>query len=311
VRTLSEEAGHAGQQVDLGYRFENVAPVGMTEAAVVGHVVRRDADDLVLGLPVSVVVLGPEADLAEREAFEIDAEALAAVGSHPHVVTLYERLHLANGSELLVLERHHRPGWTAGEVITPREGTAMAIKLAGALEAAHQAGQLHGALEPALVARSLSGEPLLSGFAVPRGNTEPLVLHELSVHTAAELLIGDAPSPSTDVYGLASILYELLSGQAAFRGYDGESDAALGLRILHDVVPPLSSDECPLELVDVLRWSLAAEPRLRPPTAAWLAEELGRIEGSQGWDRTQLPGDATGTAGPPRTKRIRGRHRRL
>jgi serine/threonine-protein kinase PknK len=303
VRAVAERAG---QQFDLGRRFEPVSSAKPPPGQDARTLLRYDAYDAVFDLPVTLLLLSPDAEVAECDAFEIEAAALSAVGAHPNVVTLYDRVRLASEHEALVLSRHRRPSLRVGQLLTPRAGVALAIKLADALETAHRVGQLHSAVEPRCVGSSIGGEPLLSGFAVPRGNTEPRVLHELSVHTAGELLLGEAPTPATDVYGLASTLYELLSGRAAFRGYEGESDAALGLRILHDPVPPMPEVELPLELADVLDWALASSPALRPPSAAWFAEELGRIEAACGWDRTASHADV---ASPPPSG-TGGRHRR-
>ena len=55
-----------------------------------------------------------------------------------------------------------------------------------------------------------------------------------------ELLEGGGTSAATDVYELASSLYQLIAGQSAFRAYEGESPASVILRILRDPVRPLS-----------------------------------------------------------------------
>ena len=297
----------AAPTIDLGHRFEIVSQLRPDELS--RQLVRGDAHDLMLDVAVTLVLLPPDPEPALAEVFEIEAGALTAVGAHPHVPTLYDQLELPTGHQALVLQRHVRPGWPSTSPMDARAAVAIAVKLADALEAAHRVGQLHTAIEPNAIGRSAVGQPLLCGFAVRQDATEPRVLHELTAYTPAELLLGEAPTPATDVYGLASVLYELLSGHAAYRGYDGESPAALGLRILHDPVPRLQELELPIELIDVLDWALASDPALRPPTAAWLAEELGRIERMQDWGRTapSAPPPAVGAA-PDRW--TQPRHRR-
>jgi len=296
--------------MELGPRFELDAPAESKRQTDTGSAITAtDAHDIVLGIPVTLVTLAPDADYADREKFEVDAEALALVGSHPHVVTLHDRLMLDGDIEVLVTERTTTAGWTAGMIVDQRTAVRTIIKLAGAADAAHRAGQLHGAIEPAAIRWSLAGEPLLAGFALRPHSADAPVLHELSAHTAPELLMGEHATPATDVYGLGSTLYELLGGRAAFRGYDGESLASLAVRVLHDAVPALQVPGLAAELTDVVEWSLAAEPGQRPPSAAWLAEELGRVEGRLGWVRTapQLglkPGPAR-----LRPNRTHGRHR--
>jgi hypothetical protein len=90
------------------------------------------------------------------------------------------------------------------------------------------------------------------------------------------------------VYGLASSLYELLSGQPPLAAYQGESPAATILRILRDPARPIVRDDVPIELSDLVLWGLAKDPADRPPSVMWFAEELGRIEAQNGWPRTRI-----------------------
>jgi hypothetical protein len=90
------------------------------------------------------------------------------------------------------------------------------------------------------------------------------------------------------VYGLASTLYELVAGRAAFRAYAGESPATVIVRVLSGTVKPIVAPGVPLELSDLLTWGMSPDPALRPPSPVWLAEELGRIQRREGWPRTKL-----------------------
>jgi serine/threonine protein kinase len=113
-------------------------------------------------------------------------------------------------------------------------------------------------------------------------------LHRLTPHTAPELLEGNPPTAASDVYGLASTLYELVAGRAAFRAYVGESPASVIVRVLSNPVLPIVAPNVPLEVSDLLTWSMSPSPANRPPSPAWLAEELGRIERREGWPRTRM-----------------------
>src|SRR3954447_13655123 len=118
-------------------------------------------------------------DVIERE-----AELLSAISSHPHVVTLYQRIALDDGRPALLLERcvgtlsdaMHRDD----EVMSVQDVVATGIKLAGALETVHRNGVLHcdvrprtpghrtgvlpGAVPPRPVRVREGGEPTLAGF---------------------------------------------------------------------------------------------------------------------------------------------------
>ena len=103
-----------------------------------------------------------------------------------------------------------------------------------------------------------------------------------------ELLEGGGTSAATDVYELASSLYQLIAGKSAFRAYEGESPASVILRILRDPVRPLSGVDVPMALSDLLIRAMSKQMDERPPTAAEFAAELADVEIAQGWHRTQF-----------------------
>jgi serine/threonine protein kinase len=226
------------------------------------------------------------------EALEREANYLATLGSHPHIITLYDRTELADGRPALVLEAC--PVSVADAIREQRlsvpGSVSMAIKIAGALETVHRAGLLHCAVRPNSLLLTEFDEPVLADFSatVRRGSEFFVGAAETTPHTAPELLLGEAPTPSTDVYGLSSTLYEMVAGRAAFRAYDQESPAAVSLRILAGGVRPVLEPDVPLELSDLLVWGMNPDPGERPPGAAWLAEELSRIEQKNGWLRTKM-----------------------
>ncbi len=230
-----------------------------------------------------------------HEALLHEAGVLAAMGSHPHIVTLYQRIILDDGRPALLLERCAGTLYDSlhsdDEPMSVREVVGTGIKLAGALETLHRHGVVHCDVRPRTVLVSEWGEPVLAGFdeAVDLDSLDARPpMHNLTPHTAPELLEGGTPSPASDVYGLASTLYELAAGRAAFRAYVGESPATVIVRVLSSRAQPIVAPQVPLEMSDLLTWAMSSDPEQRPPTPAWLAEELGRIERRQGWARTRM-----------------------
>jgi serine/threonine protein kinase len=223
-----------------------------------------------------------------------EADALAAIGVHPHVIRCYERLELPDGRPALVLE-HCRgtlhDSVRGDEPMPPDRAVAIGIKIAGALETAHRAGVLHCDVRPQNVFLGESGEPVLAGFdAATRENApEPRPpLHQLTPHTAPELLEGNRPTTASDVYGLAATLYELVAGRAAYRAYAGESPASVIVRVLSNPVQPIRAPHVPLEMSDLLTWGLAPDPAAGAPTPAGVAGGGGRGAHRQGWPRTRM-----------------------
>jgi serine/threonine protein kinase len=274
---------------ELGHRFRDVRLLraGSRFTIYEGH----DTDT---NRRVAIKVPDESSGAWLHDVLEGEGRILAALGSHPHVLTCYEQIRLTDGRPALLLERCvgtvydslHRE-----EPMQLRDVVAIGIKLAGALETVHRFGVLHCDVRPRNVFLTEWGEPVLAGFdeAVAIASAaDRSPLHHLTPHTAPELLEGGEPGTATDVYGLASTLYELVAGRAAFRAYVGESPASVIVRVLTSPVLPIVSPGVPLEMSDLLTWSLASDPAQRPPAPAWIAEELGRIERRQGWPRTRM-----------------------
>jgi serine/threonine protein kinase len=227
------------------------------------------------------------------EVLTAEGAVLAAIGDHPHVITCHRQLRLADGRPALVLDRCYdtlRDELRGGEQPELPEVVAIGIKISGALEAAHRHGVLHCDVRPRNVYRTELGEPVLAGFDEcvridAAGTRAPL--HNVSAHTAPELLEGAEPTTASDVYGLASTLYELVAGRAAFRQYAGESPASVVVRVLSSRVLPIFAPHVPFAISDLLTWALSPDPADRPPSPAWIAEELGRVERAQQWPRTR------------------------
>jgi serine/threonine protein kinase len=236
-------------------------------------------------------------DASERavESFERESLALGAVSSHPNIVTLYRFFRAADERPVLVLELCRDPisdRVRHGRGIPVDEAVAAGIKIAGALETAHRAGILHRDVKPQNILTTEFGEPALADFGVAMlqssAQTTTGLFDFTTLHAAPELLEGGETSAATDVYELASSLYQLIAGRAAFRAYEGESPASVILRILRDPVPPLASAQVPPELSDLLSCAMSKDQGDRPASAAGFAAQLAEMADVQGWARTRF-----------------------
>ncbi|MDT4920471.1 MAG: serine/threonine-protein kinase PknK [Pseudonocardiales bacterium] len=253
-----------------------------------------EARDRRTGRLVVIKVAHESSAAWQHEVVAAQGRILAALGSHPHIITCYEQLELPDGRPALVLERCPNTLYDAlhgVDAMQLREVVAIGVKLAGALETVHRSGVLHCDVRPRTALVTEAGEPVLAGFdeavRVDAAADRP-PLHHLTPHTAPELLEGGTPTAATDVYGLASTIYELVAGRAAFRAHVGESPASVIVRVLSSPVLPIVAPNVPLEISDLLTWAMSPQQADRPPSPSWLAEELGRVEQRQGWPRTRM-----------------------
>lgn len=271
--------------------FADVAEIGVGRLAAVFRA-REIATHRLVALKLLNVRDAPELAL---ERFHRESVALGALSSHPHIVTLYRTLWTPDGRPFLVLELCSGAiaDWLHnGAGLPARDAVAIGVKVAGALEAAHREGILHRDVKPQSILVTEFGKPALADFGVAALQSATQVSAGIfdvtTLHAAPELLEGGATSAATDVYELASSLYQLIAGQAAFRADDGQSPASVILRILRDPVRPLAGVDVPGQLSDLLLRAMSKNRDARPPTAEEFAAELCRVEVQQGWPRTEL-----------------------
>lgn len=279
---LAARAGAAG--VPWQGRFADVLPVGTSDGVATFHA--RDREN---GRSVVAKVADRTTPRA-REALIREAEVLARVGSHPNIHTMYERID-GGGGIAVVFERclGSFAETFAHAATPPHSVVALGIKLAGALETMHRVGYAHAAIDPGSILLSEWSEPVLANF----GSAVPLhasggTVSTPTVHTAPEVLLGEEIAPATDVYGLASVLYWLAAGRSAIVASGGMAAASVSASVLCSSIAPILHPDVPLDLSDLLVWSLASDSLSRCPSAIWFGEELRRIEKSAGWPRTPM-----------------------
>ena len=185
------------------------------------------ARDTRLGRDVAIKVL-PEAFAADPDRvrrFEQEARAIAAL-NHPHICQIHDV-----GPGYLVLE--YVEGTPLQGPLAAEEAVRLALQIATALEAAHRHGILHRDLKPGniLVARSSRGASdsptakLLDFglakslvFAADATRTVEGTIAGTAAYMSPEQTQGKAVDARSDVFSFGAVLYELISGQRAFRG---------------------------------------------------------------------------------------------
>jgi len=153
-----------------------------------------------------------------------EAEALLGL-DHPHVVSVHE---LVPDGEGVAIVMAYAPGGSLADLLgdlgrlEPQRALRIALPLAEALASVHRCGVLHRDVTPGNVLFTSDGQPLLGDFGlafVPGGRR----LSGGGIAGTAEYLDPDVaggaePDPSSDVYGLAVLTYEMLAGGPPFTG---------------------------------------------------------------------------------------------
>jgi serine/threonine protein kinase len=288
---------------------------GYAEGEVLGrgtfatvHVGVEEATGRTVALKVLDLTPGPE----DLEVFRREASALGAVSSHPNIVTLHGAEVRPDGRPVLVMERcvgSFADRLASGGPVPTREAVAVGVQLAGALESTHRAGVLHRDLKPANVLLTGYGVPVLADFGIAglhdvgssRAHRSGLTAH----HAAPEVLLGGQASPASDVYGLASLLHELLTGHPPFFVTTHEPAAEVQRRIIADPPPRLAAPGVPAALRELLRRAMSKEPTRRPTSALEVAQHLRGDRTERRLAPDGLPRDRTRRA--PAAAEVRGR----
>ena len=221
------------------------------------------------------------ADPAVRRRFTAEARVLASL-DHPHVVPVFDFVE-RDGVCLLVMEL--LPGGTlrsrvaaAGGLAAPH-AVAVSLACASGLAAAHRRGILHRDVKPENMIFAASGVLKVTDFGLAKvvggpGNSATRLTRAGDVlgtpaYIAPEQVLRDGElSPATDVYALATMLYELLAGTLPFPEEDRDVTAIL-FQHAYETPVPLgdAAPGVPGPVAAVVMSALATDPAQRFATA--------------------------------------------
>jgi serine/threonine protein kinase len=258
--------------VIAGYEVEAVVGSG-------GIGVLYRARQMRLDRPVALKLVEPEiaAEPVVRERLRREARTVASL-DHPNVVPLYEAgeengtvfiaTRWVDGTELGELIRAEGP-------LEPRRAARIAAQIASALEVAHEKGLVHRDVKPSNVIVTSEDHVYLTDFGLTKragsasGFTGASAMLGTIDYVAPEQIEGGEPDPRGDVYGLACVLYETLTGASPFAGETGGM-AKMWAHL--NAEPPSVREQrpdVPQALDDVIRRGLAKRPDGRPTAAAF------------------------------------------
>jgi len=280
-----DEAAAMPESID-GYRI-----MGILGRGGMGCV--YDAEQAEPRRPVALKVLPPEfaADDRRLTLFRREANALARL-SHPGIARIFGVGREPGGSPYIAMERiegHTLLEHVEATGLGHRARLVMAHRIAEAVGHAHDRGVLHRDLKPTNVLVREDGTPVVVDFGLARIDDEELTRASLATRSGSLMgtLIYMSPEqvggsvelePTSDVYGLGVLLYQLLVGRLPY-DLAGLSlvDAA---RCIQTTRPRIKlSDKRSLrgDLGLVLLKALEKTPARRYATAGELAAELQRV----------------------------------
>ncbi len=203
----------------LGDRYRLVTPVGTGASA---HVYL--ADDVSLKRQVAIKVLHPAlaGDQAFLKRFRAEARAVAAL-NHPNVLRVYDWGE-QDGEPYLVLEYlaggSLRQIYDTGTLLTPEQAVRIGIEACAGLDYAHRRGLIHRDIKPANLLFDADGRLRIADFGLARALAEAAwtepdgAILGTARYAAPETVEGWVLDGKADVYGLALVLYEGVTGES-------------------------------------------------------------------------------------------------
>jgi hypothetical protein len=250
-----------------------------------------------------------------RQMFQVEANLMAQLSSHPSILTVYQASISADGRPYLVMElcSAQLASRYRAERIPVAEVLGIGVRIGGAIETAHRQGVLHRDIKPSNIMLTAYGHPVLSDFGIASSLNAASAQESVGMSipwSAPEVLLDETTgSVQSEVWSLAATLYTLLAGRSPFEVVDGSnaSEALIG-RISRARMPSLDREDVPESLEAVLRRAMNRAPARRHSSVLELVRDLQRVEAELGLTPTQadvaMDDWAIASAGDPHDRTI-------
>ncbi len=241
------------------------------------------------------------------ERFRREAQAAAGL-QHQNVVAVYDRGDF-EGTYYIAME--YIPGRTLKQLIRdeapldPVRAIDITLQILRASRFAHRRGVIHRDLKPHNVMVGDGDQAKVTDFGIARAGasdmTETGSILGTAQYLSPEQAQGHAVSAASDLYSIAVVLYEMLTGGVPF---DGDQAVTIAIKHVNQAPTALTTVNpgIPPELEQVVMWTLNKNPADRPADAdqfiAALEHAKAAIISGGGGQRTSAMA-AVGAVGTP------------
>ncbi len=224
--------------------------------------------------------------LADDEAFvsRFRREARAAARlTHPNIVQVFD-YGFDEGSQRHFIVMEYVPGMSVAEILRDKgrldvpQAVDIIEQACRGLDNAHRNGVVHRDVKPGNLLRSPEGVIKLADFGIAKAGEQTGITQAGSVlgtaaYLAPEQARGEPAGPSSDLYALGVVAYQLMAGRLP---YEATSLTELAMKQQNEPPPPLDevNPEVPPALAHAVARALALEPSERYGSALPMGEAL-------------------------------------
>ncbi len=236
--------------------------------------------------------------------FALEAQAVSAL-NHPHIMTIYEFDAAGDGTLFFVAEYVNGLTLNHYDKLDLDRALEIAMQIASALSAAHEAGIIHRDIKPENIMVRPDGYIKVLDFGLAKLNrneipsidsysedttralmeTKPGAVMGTAAYMSPEQARGLPVDARTDVWSLGAVMYEMLTGKRAFWG---DTQADLMVALLSHEPQPMSSHVpgLPVELEWIVLKALSKNVEGRYQTAKELRADLDKIKKRVEFEKT-------------------------
>jgi len=269
-------------------KYEILSEIGKGGMATVYKANQVSLDRIVAIKEISpAIASSPE--LVER--FKREARASASL-VHENIIQVYNFGEPKKGALFIVLEyldgEDLKTALKRSNPVPARIAAIIARDVARGLAYAHSKGFIHRDVKPGNVMISAGGEVKLMDFGIVREIDSDLTRTGAFLGTPSymspEQFLGDTITPSSDVFSLGVLLYEMLSGVKPFAA-DNESSLSKKVRTEKEEKIKNLNSSVPRKLQKIVHNSLKKEPDKRTGSAEELVVALESFLKSRSRDK--------------------------
>jgi hypothetical protein len=262
-------------------------------------------EDERLGRRVAVKRLHADSPIDVEQRFNREAK-LGASLNHPNLVSVFDT---ATDDEGVLIVMEYVDGEPLSRTLRrgplrPEEVSRMVTELGEALDHAHAEGIVHRDVKPANILIRDDGVTKLADLGIATASDGTRITRSGTVlgtasYMAPEQLEGGVTGPPADIYALAAIAFEALSGK---KQREGRTPMEIAHKIATEGPPDLRDawPDAPKPVAKVIQRGLALDPADRPASAGEFARKLCEaIESpAEGTKKTRLLGRTRRRATP-------------